>query len=184
MSLPDWKTASEKDVWAYFATQVADTGAEVLLMGETIASMYLEKVYRFDGMDFHTEFGTEVGVFKDIMKAMGFEQNKQGGYEHPTYWKLRFKICPPPASFSKQDKESKIEGSTPGELIKIYCPTDAVKERLNMAIHLNAFEYVTHASKIAKAHPIDLAQVKTFCEKQAAMDMFNFFLKKANLQKK
>jgi len=51
-----------------------------------------------------------------------------------------------------------------GEIIKIYSPTDCVKDRLASYIHFKAAECLDQAVMVAKKHPVNLESIRKWCD--------------------
>jgi hypothetical protein len=178
MEMPSWKYASAQQMLNYFSYKIEEEGAQILVVGDTVASVFIRKFYSMDGMDFEQEFDDETMIIKKVLKEMNFEQDEFGFISNKKFFRLKFRLHIPPAQVREVHKKKKGEEEDPCQVIHLMNPTDSVMERLNCANIFNAFEYVTHAAKVADAHEVDLEKVKKFCLQHKAEDMFNFFNKK------
>jgi hypothetical protein len=118
-----------------------------------------------------------------LMKEIGFEVRESRHYSHPRCKHLFVEFVSGPAGIGEDTKiipaEVKIEGTT----IKLYSPTDCIRDRLASYIHFKAIECLDQAILVAKRHPFDLAKVKKWCSDEGAPDAFRAFEEKLLIER-
>lgn len=109
------------------------------------------------------------------MNKIGFK--KQGRhYIHPECHHLFIEFPGgPPLSIGEDTQIKPDEVSVEGEIIKIYSPTDCVKDRLASFIHFNAEECLDQAVLVAKRHPVDIDKIKSWRELRVGKSSLIFF---------
>ncbi|MBF0313375.1 MAG: hypothetical protein HQK50_11330 [Oligoflexia bacterium] len=70
-----------------------------------------------------------------------------------------------------------------GILIKIFSPTDCIRDRLASYIHFKANDCLDQAIMVAKKHPFNIAKVKTWCEKEGGRSEFENFINRLKRSK-
>ena len=69
--------------------------------------------------------------------------------------------------------EMKVEG----QVIRLYSPTDCIRDRLASYIHFSARECLDQAVLVAKAHEFDMKKVKSWCLSEGAREAYEDFAK-------
>ena len=69
----------------------------------------------------------------------------------------------PPLGIGEDNNIVADEVEVDGEIIKIYSPTDCVKDRLASYIHFKAPECLDQAVLVAQIHPVKLDEIKAWC---------------------
>ena len=173
----DLKTCTEEELWHYVAVHLKKEGIDTVLVGGSVVSIYTDGAYKSGDLDFVTMDLFTTGLER-AMNKIGFK--KQGRhYIHPECNHLFIEFPGgPPLSIGEDTQIKPDEVSVEGEIIKIYSPTDCVKDRLASFIHFNAEECLDQAVLVAKKHPVDIDKIKTWCELEGGKEQFEEFLKK------
>lgn len=175
MKEPNWKTCNEEELWKYVAQHLAANGISTILVGGAVAAIYSEGAYRSGDLDFVVE-----SIFAEklpsIMKEIGFSKSVGRHYQHPQCHHIFVEFCPPPAAIgddvSIKPNEIKLEGQT----IKIYSPTDCIRDRLASYIHFKARDCLEQAVLVAKKQNFNSKKIKKWCELEGASYAYKDFL--------
>lgn len=84
----------------------------------------------------------------------------------------------PPLGIGEDNEIIPDEVEVEGEIIKIYSPTDCVKDRLASYIHFKAAECLDQAVMVAKKHPVKLEEIKKWCMGEQGEKQWEDFLEK------
>ncbi len=106
------------------------------------------------------------------MKEIGFEVRESRHYSHPLCKHLIVEFVSGPPGIGEDTKiipaEIKVEGTT----IKLYSPTDCIRDRLASYIHFKAMECLEQAVLVAERHPFDRSKVRKWCADEGAPEAF------------
>ena len=142
MREPDWNTVTEDQLWKYVGWHLAKHGIDSFLVGGAVVSIYSEGAYRSGDLDLITY---EI-VYGDVVKVMGTLGFKKSGmsFIHPKCKHLYVQLVQgPPGIGDDLDIKPgvvKIEGKS----LKIYSPTDCIRDRLSSYIHFRARDCFDH----------------------------------------
>lgn len=182
MKEPDWKTCTEKELWEYVATHLAKNGIDTILVGGAVVAIYSEGIYRSGDLDLVQLTYLNKNLPK-VMQEIGFEVRESRHYSHPKCKHLIVDFASGPPGIGDDvnitPATRKIEGTT----IKLYSPTDCIRDRLASYIHFNAMECLDQAVLVAQKHPFDRNKIKSWCANEGAPSAFKDFeekLKRAN----
>jgi len=70
------------------------------------------------------------------------------------------------------------EVESEGVLIKIYSPTDCVKDRLASYLYFNDSESLDQTLLVAKSKPVDLKEIKKWCKNEKHPEVYTDFKNK------
>lgn len=149
-----------------------------MLVGGAVAAIYSNGLYRSGDLDF-----VKLSLFTEgLDKAMleiGFQKMDVRRFKHPECDHILVEF---PGSmtvgigedYDIKPKEVNFEGT----IIKIYTPTDCVKDRLASYIYYKHEESLTQAVLVAQAQEISLPAVKKWCKGEGAEWAFDDLVKK------
>lgn len=171
MKEPDWKICTEEELWKYVATHLAKNGIDTILVGGAVVAVYTEGAYRSGDLDFVllTYLNQKL---PEVMAAIGFKVSMSRHYSHPKCKHLIIDFASGPPGIGEDYKIIPREVKSDGQKIKIYSPTDCIRDRLASYIHFNALECFDQAVMVAKKWPFDRAKVKKWCTDERATDAF------------
>ena len=178
MKEPNWETADENEVWQYVASHLKSKGIDTILVGGAVVSIYSEGAYKSGDLDLVFEYGTEFDLIEQVMKGIGFVKESTRHFIHPKCKSVFVEFCSPPAAIGDDFKITPDEKPIDGQIIKLYSPTDCVRDRLSSAIHFSAAECVDQAALVAKNHAVDLIKIKKWCDSEGGSETYDLFLKK------
>ncbi|MDA9793357.1 hypothetical protein N9B72_02110 [Bacteriovoracaceae bacterium] len=173
----DFKKCSEKELWHYVAVHLKKNGIDTVLVGGAVVSVYTDGAYQSGDLDF-----VRLDMFTSgIEKAMNELHFKKHGrhYIHPECKHLFIEFPGgPPLGIGEDNEISPDEVQVSGEIIKIYSPTDCVKDRLASYIHFKAQECLDQAVMVAKKHPVNLESIRKWCEGEKGTKQWEKFVER------
>jgi hypothetical protein len=182
MKTPDWKNCTEEELWHFVGFHLAKAGLESVLVGGAVVSVYSKGAYRSGDLDFITTRGSNAEV-QQVLETIGFEKIRGRHYEHPKCKHLIIEFPPGPISIGDDYKIQPKEVTFEGQTIKIFNPTDCIRDRLASYIHFQARECLDQAVLVAQNQPFDLNKVKKWCISEGAQEIFEDFKQKIKLTK-
>ncbi len=159
-------------MWHYIAVHLKKNGIDTVLVGGAVVSIYTDGAYQSGDLDF-----VKLDLFtKGLEKAMnqiGFKKHGRH-YAHPDC-KYLFVEFPggPPLGIGEDSSIVPDEVEAEGEIIKIYSPTDCVKDRLASYIHFQAEECLQQAVLVARRHPVKFREIRKWCEAEGSIETFD-----------
>jgi len=174
MKEPDWKTCTEENLWKYVATHLAKNGIDTILVGGAVVAIYTEGAYRSGDLDL-----VLLSYLNDqlprLMTEIGFSVSQSRHYSHPMCKHLIVEFVSGPPGIGEDYKIKPSEVKSDGQTIKIYSPTDCVRDRLASYIHFKARECLDQAVMVAKKYPFDRPKVKKWCREEGSPESFEEF---------
>ncbi len=182
MKEPDWKNCTEKQLWEYVATHLAKNGIDTILVGGAVVAIYTDGLYRSGDLDLVqlTYLNKNLPI---LMKKIGFEVRESRHYSHHKCKHLIVDFASGPPGIGGDTKITPAVVKVDGTNIKLYSPTDCIRDRLASYIHFKALECLDQAVLVARKHPYDRAKVQRWCANEGAPQAFKEFeekLKKDN----
>ena len=174
------KTCNEKELWEYVAVHLKKKGIDTVLVGGAVVSIYSNGAYRSGDIDF-VKTSILVTKLEETMNELGFKKHGRH-YVHPECKHL-FVEFPggPPLGIGEDNTIVPDEVEVNGTVIKIFSPTDCVKDRLASYIHFKAPEGLDQAVLVAKNQDVNLSSIKKWCKGERAEWAFDDFIKKLKL---
>lgn len=176
MKAPNWKCATEEEVWIYVGWHLAKNGLETILVGGAVAAIYSEGAYKSGDLDFVLRTYLD-GKLTDVMQSIGFCKSEGRHYIHPECDKfIEFMFGPLGIGDDTDIKPDsrKVHGQT----LFIYSPTDCIRDRLASYIHFKARECLDQAVLVAQKFPFNQKKVKDWCLTEGAPKAFDELMKK------
>ena len=173
----DFSKCTEKELWHYVAVHLKKHGIDTVLVGGSVVSIYTDGAYQSGDLDF-VKLDMFVSGLEKTMIEIGFKKHGRH-YIHPEC-KHIFVEFPggPPVGIGEDNEIIPDEVEVEGEIIKIYSPTDCVKDRLASYIHFKAAECLDQAVMVAKSHPVNFKRIEKWCKGEGAPEVFKDFMKK------
>lgn len=177
MKVPDWTRCTEEQLWKYVATHLAKNGIDTILVGGAVVAIYSEGAYRSGDLDF-VQLSYLGKNLPKVMKEIGFEAKESRHYSHPKCKHLIIDFASGPPGIGEDHQIVPAEVKVEGTRIKLYSPTDCIRDRLASYIHFKALECLDQAALVALKHPFDRAKVKKWCADEGAPQAFQDFEEK------
>jgi hypothetical protein len=180
MKAPNWANCTEEELWKYVASHLSKNGVDTLLVGGAVVAIYSEGAYKSGDLDFVqiTFFNRKLPA---LMKEIGFEVRESRHYSHPKCKHLIIDFVSGPPGIGEDTQIIPAEMKVNGAVIKLYSPTDCIRDRLASYIHFKAPEGLDQAVLVAQKQPFDRAKVKQWCKEEGAPQAFLDF--EENLKK-
>jgi hypothetical protein len=178
---PNWKTATEEEVWKFVAWHLAKNGIDTILVGGAVAAIYSDGIYKSGDLDFVLKTYTE-GKIPEVMNSIGFKQSVGRHYIHPKCEKF-VEFMFGPAGIGDDIKIKPDEVKFKGQTLYIYSPTDCVRDRLASYIHFKARECLDQAALVAERFPFNHSKVKEWCASEGAPEAYDALLRKLKTNK-
>lgn len=171
----NFKNCTETELWHYVAVHLKKNGIDTVLVGGSVVSVYTDGAYQSGDLDFVRLDMFTSGIEKS-MKEIGFEKHGRH-YIHPECKHL-FVEFPggPPLGIGEDNTIIPDELEVEGETIKIYSPTDCVKDRLASFIHFKAKECLDQAVMVAMKHPVNLESIRKWCIGEKGLKQWEAFV--------
>lgn len=183
MREPNWKKCTEEELWKYVATHLKRNGIDTVLVGGAVVSIYSEGAYKSGDLDFVLE-DLIVKNLPELMAEIGFRVEEGRHYKHPKCSHLFVEFQSPPCGIGEdtsiRPKEVKCENVT----IKIYSPTDCIRDRLASYIHFKARECLDQAVLVGLNHPFNHSKIKHWCQSEGSAESYEDFLQALRVERK
>ena len=176
MKEPDWKNCTEEELWKYVATHLESRGISTVLVGGAVVSIYSEGAYRSGDLDF-VLLNYNLDKLPEILKEIGFKRKDSRYFKHPKCKHLFIEFQNPPVGIGDDTKIVPVEIKVRGVKIKIFSPTDCIRDRLASYIYFKAQEGLDQAILVASRHPFNIKKVEKWCKEEGALDIFQKFKK-------
>jgi hypothetical protein len=175
----DYKKITLEDLAGLISDTLLESNIDTVLVGGACVSIYTKNEYMSFDLDFVTH--STIKEISPILEKLGFTQEKT---RHFVNKKCDYFIefVSPPVSVGKDQAISKFNKvKTKKGVIKLFTPTDCVKDRLASYFHWNDPQSLEQAIFVAKKQKIYFDDIKEWSIKENAIDKYNKFL---NLLKK
>jgi hypothetical protein len=174
----DFKSCTEEELWKYVASHLSKRGIDTILVGGAVAAIYSNGLYRSGDLDF-IHLNMFVKGLEEVMNEIGFKKMDTRRYQHPEckHILVEFPGGPPVGigeDYKIKPNEVKFEGTT----IKIFSPTDCVKDRLAGYIYYKHEENLNQAAMVAKSQKVNYAKIQQWCENEKAGWAYDSLIKK------
>jgi hypothetical protein len=139
-----------------------------------VVAVYTEGLYRSGDLDFVLLTYMNKDLPR-IMQMIGFEVKASRHYSHPECKHLIVEFASGPPGIGEDMKIKPAERKANGTVIKIYSPTDCIRDRLASYIHFGATECMDQAVLVAQRQPFDLKKVEKWCRSEGYPEAFQEF---------
>ena len=174
----NFKTCTEEQLWKFVAPHLARHGIDTMLVGGAVAAIYSNGPYRSGDLDF-IHLNMMVKGLEEVMNKIGFKKIDVRRNMHPDckHILIEFPGTAPVGigeDYNIKPRELKIAGVK----IKIYTPTDCVKDRLAGYIYFKHEENLNQAALVAQYQGVSFARIKLWCKREGALWAYEAFLQK------
>jgi hypothetical protein len=171
---PNWTNCTEEELWKYVATHLAKNGIDTLLVGGAVVAIYTEGAYRSGDLDF-VLLGILNEKLPQLMAEIGFNVTEGRHYSHPDCKRLIVEFASGPAGIGEDYRIKPAEVESEGQRIKIYSPTDCIRDRLASFVHFKARECLDQAVMVAQRWPFDRVVLRGWCKSEGAPEAYREF---------
>ena len=175
MKAPNFKVCTEEELWKYVSFYLAKVGIEAVLVGGAVVAIYSKGVYRSGDLDFIIENKWKEGTDR-VLISLGFEKIRGRHYEHPECSHLIIEFPPGPVSIGDDYRIVPDEIEVEGQKLKLFSPTDCIRDRLASFIHFKSRDCLEQAVLVAKTQPFNINKVKDWCKSEGASEEYREFM--------
>ena len=166
---------TEEELWKYVATKLAQNNVDVVLVGGAVVSIYSQGAYKSGDLDFVLYDFSRKKLDKVLIEDLGFR--KEGRfYKNDDCPHLFLEFASFPASIGDDYNITPAEVEHDGQIIKIFSPTDCVRDRLASYAYFDAPECLDQAVLVAGRHQINFEKVESWCKSEGIMDKYQDFI--------
>jgi len=173
---PNWSKCTEEELWEYVAAHLAKHGIDTVLVGGAVVSIYTEGAYRSGDLDFVLLSYLNQRL-PEVMAEIGFKVERGRHYKHPECSHLFVEFSSGPPAIGEDHQIKPDARKFAGQTIRIYSPTDCIRDRLASYIHFKARDCFDQAVLVAKKHPFNTRKIKEWCANEGAPEAYDEFLR-------
>ena len=172
----NFQKCTEEQMWKFIAHALAQNGVDVILVGGAVVSIYTNGAYRSGDLDFVLNEVSRKKLDKTLL-SLNFIKDRRF-YKHPECKHLFLEFADFPVGIGNDYQIKPDEVPYKGEVLKIYSPTDCVRDRLASFAFFGARECLDQAVLVANAHEVDFRKVKKWCKQENILECFSQFISK------
>ena len=167
----DWKNLDIKELAILISSELKKNNIDTVLVGGACVTIYTSNKYLSMDIDYVTH--STIKDLKQVMEKIGFYQKSGRHFEHP---KCRFFIefLPPPVSIGNEIPVTEFNHI---KSLKLFTPSDCVKDRLSAYYHWNDPQSLDQALMVAKSQKINIKEIKKWSEKEGNIEKYYRFEK-------
>lgn len=144
------------------------------MVGGAVVSIYTEGAYKSGDLDFVlNEFSRK--ELNRVLSTLGFKQEARF-YKHQDCPHLFLEFASFPASIGNDYNLIPDEIREDGTIIKIFSPTDCVRDRLASYAYFHARDCLDQAVMVAAKHSVNLVKIKHWCIDENIIEKYNDFI--------
>jgi hypothetical protein len=167
----NWKTCTEEELWKYVASHLSLNGIDTILVGGAVAAIYSEGAYRSGDLDLVIMNYLSESL-PGLMKEIGFEKTQSRHFSHPKCKHLIVEFSRSPAAIGDDYKIEPRKVTVNHTVIRIYSPTDCIRDRLASYIHFKARDCMDQAILVAERQSFNLGKIEAWCKSEKAPEAF------------
>lgn len=175
MKKADWKNIDIRELAMLVSAALQRENINAILVGGACVSIYSKNKYLSMDLDYVSY--TPLKDLEPVMEKLGFKRKSSRHFEHPD---CRFfvEFPPPPIAIGR---EMPITEFAAIRSLRLFTPTDCVKDRLAAYYHWHDPQSFEQALMVARAQPVDLKKIEKWSLGEGADEKykrFEFLLKK------
>ena len=175
MKEPVWPNATEKEVWFYVASTLKRGGIDTFHVGGGVVSVYSDGAYHSGDLDF-VVLTFDDGRLPMLMRDMGFAKIGMH-YQRKDCPHIFIQFVSGPVGIGDDLNIVPNEFQVDDVRIKIYSPTDSVRDRLAAVAYHNGGESVmAQAVLVAQNQEIDLEKIRRWCKDERLRETWERFV--------
>jgi hypothetical protein len=163
-----------KDLACFICETLKSNGIEAVLVGGACVSIYSQNRYQSYDLDFVTY--KDLKLIEQVLVKLGFKRTGRCFSRDDCPYLLDF--VNPPIAIGNESIRHFETLNTPAGSLQLLTPTDCVKDRLSSFFHWNDEQALEQALIVAKAHLINLNDVKRWAKKEDHQEKLKMFLKR------
>ncbi len=162
MQLPNLKSCTEEELWHFVAYHFSRETIESVLVGPAAAAVYSKGTCHSATLNFVAPIGSNLRV-ENVLGKIGFKKTENEQFQHPDCPKYLLSFTYGPLAVAEDSKIKPWIKQVNGQFIRIYSPTDCIRDRLTNYIQSKAPECLDQAVRVAKCQPHDTNRIKSWC---------------------
>ncbi len=166
-----------KDLAILVSFELEKNGIEAVLVGGACVSIYTHNKYLSSDLDYVTS--ASIKEIKPVLANLGFYQKSSRHFEHHNC-PFFIEFPPPPVSIGN---EAPITEFNRIKSLKLFTPTDCVKDRLAAFYHWNDLQSLDQALMVVKARKVDLEEIKRWSKGEGAIEKYKRFINLLKVKK-
>jgi hypothetical protein len=167
----DLQNISIKDLAILVSSELKKHGIDAVLVGGACVSIYSNNKYISGDLDYVSPALTD--NIKEALKNIGFF--KKGEFRQFFHDKCPFFIEFPPGPIAIGN-EVPITNFNEIKSLKLFTPTDCVKDRLAAFYNWNDLQSLDQALMVAKAQQVNLNELERWSKGEGSIDKYKRFL--------
>lgn len=170
----DFSQIDLKELACFVYETLRSNGVEAILVGGACVSIYSQNRYQSYDLDFVTY--QEMKLIEEIFSKFGFKRTGRCFSKSDCPYVIDF--VNPPVAVGHESVRHFETLKTPTGSLQLLTPTDCVKDRLCAFFYWNDEQAFEQAILVAKAHPINLSNLKRWAIVEGHQEKLGRFLKK------
>lgn len=170
----DFQKCTEEELWKYVAWELARHDIDVVLVGGAVVSIYSKGAYRSGDLDF-VLYDYSRKALNQVLSEIGFQQEGRF-YKHPDCTHLFLEFASFPASIGDDYNITPDLVEHKGLKIKIFSPTDCVRDRLANFAYFHSRDGLEQALIQSQSKDIYSQSLSAVCHRQDSVDKSHHFL--------
>lgn len=135
-------------------------------------SIYSEGIYESGDLDFVSH--DDISKIEQVLEKIGF--NKEGKYFSHPKCKYFIEFVSPPVGIGDDVNIRPRKYKVDGEVIKIFSPTDCIRDRLASYMYFKSRDCLDQAVLVAKNQDFQARKIKEWCKNEGFLDVYEEFL--------
>lgn len=157
----DLGKCTEEELWKYIATELAKFDVDVILVGGAVVSIYSDGAYKSGDLDFViNDFCRD--KLTEVLAGLEFYQ-KGRHFRNDKCEHLFLEFVTFPASIGEDYNIRPSEVENEGQVIKIFSPTDCVRDRLASYAFFKARECLDQSVLVCERQNINFEKIEKWC---------------------
>lgn len=167
---------SAAELAAYVCQALGDAGITVTLTGGACVAIWSNGVYHSKDLDFVEQGVAPRQAIRQVLRDLCFtEENRY--FRHPdTEFLIEFPGGPLAVGDQPVREAAEMRLST--GTLRLLTPTDCVKDRLAAWFHWNDRQSLEQAMLVARAQPVDIAEIRRWARREGKTDAFKQFVQR------
>lgn len=167
---------TQGELAAYVDSHLKGRGIDVVLSGGATVAIYSDHKYVSKDVDFVARFSLDTSAVHAAMSELGFERRGRYYFHPEAEYFVDFVAGPLSVGGESIGEFVQLELGT-GSL-RIIAPTDSVKDRLAAYYHWGDLQSLEQALLVARAHDIDIDEVRRWSKRQGGEVQFEQFTRR------
>lgn len=166
-----------EELAAYVCQALADAGIKVTLTGGACVAIWSGGAYESLDLDFIEQGLVGRREIRAVLTKLGFNERHRF-FKHPET-DVVIEFPSGPLAVGNEPVGEAVERQLPTGLLRLLSATDCVKDRLSAWFHWNDRQALDQALLVAKAQPVDMADIRRWSKAEGKLEAFDVFRRRA-----